>query len=124
MNSPEKFAISLVSLALLRKGYVTSSEVQLSSNERADILAVRDDGQDQERFVVEVECVTGRDSIPEELDGCRKRLSNAFGLATYLAFFIDKEDILIVDEELHKRMRFIDEEVRLETIPRKVLASK
>lgn len=124
MNSPEKFAVSLISLALLRKGYVTSKEVLLSSDEHADILAIRGaNDKAEEKFAVEVRCLPGRDAIPEELDRLRMRFAEEFGVTTYLAFFIDKDDLLIVDDELRKRMRFIDEEVHLQTMPSKVLAS-
>lgn len=124
MNNPEKFATSLVSLALVRSGYATSKEVRRGGEIRADILAVSENNDTEaETFVVEVKAIRDRHSIPERLDVLRERYRSVFGVTVYLAFFVDSDDLLIVDDELRKRMRFSDEEIRLEAIPRKVLAS-
>jgi hypothetical protein len=124
MNNSEKFAVSLVSLALARNRYVTSKNVQLSHVACADILAVRgSDDTDDERFAVQVKALPDRDAVPRAIKVWGNIVSDLFGLTTYLAFFIENENILLVDDELRNRMRFTDEEVRLETIARRVLAT-
>jgi hypothetical protein len=118
MSHSKKFATSLVSLALVRNGYSTSTEFKYVGNLCADILAVGEhQGAQPETFIVEIMAVRDRASIPEPLEVFRQKYSTLFGVTVYLAFFVDSDDLLIVDDELRKRMRFNDAEVRLEVIP-------
>ncbi|NYE64142.1 hypothetical protein FHW58_005377 [Duganella sp. 1224] len=116
MDSPEKFATSLISLALVRKGYTTSKEIRYGNGLRADLFAVGKIGDVEENFVVEVRAIPDHRSTPPKPDALRARYKAAFGVTVYLAFFVDKEDLLIVDDQLQKRMRFSDEQIRLEPI--------
>ncbi|WP_296000174.1 hypothetical protein [Rugamonas sp.] len=124
MNSPEKFATSLVSLALVRKGYVTSKDVPYRDQFRADILAVgKDQDKREETFIVEVKAIRGRQFAPEQVDILREQYRSDFDIPVYFALFIDSDSVLMVDDELHKRMLFSDEEIRLEVIPQEIVAA-
>lgn len=121
MNNAESFATSLVSLALVRSGYATSKHVRYGDSLRADILAVRDvHAQPAEAFVVQVKAIRDRHAVPARLDELRTEYAVRFGMSVYLAFFADSDQLLLVDPELGRRMRFSDEEVRLEAIAQDV----
>lgn len=124
MNSPEKFAASLVALALVRNGYSTYKDAPVDGHLRADVLVVRPSGtQAEDSFIVEVKAVRGRAAIPRRLEDLRTHYRTAFGQTVFLAFFVDTENVLIVDAELSERMRFADEEVRLDVLPASALAA-
>jgi hypothetical protein len=121
INSPERFAISLVSLALARQGYTTTKEIRYGKSLHADILAVKEIDNIEETFIVEVKAVSSLKLIPEDIDVLREQNSTSFGVTVYFAFFIDRDSLLIVDDELEKRMRFFDDEIRLESFSSKAL---
>jgi len=121
-KNAEQFAISLISLALVRNGYRTCNEVEVEGSARADILAALGD-ETGERFVVEVKAIRDRRSLPQQLDSLREKYRSLFGVSAFLAFFIDQDDLLLVDEQLEKRMRFSDDEVSLEVIGQEAFAA-
>lgn len=124
MNSPEKFATALVSLALVRNGYSTYKDVPYGGPHHADILAIRTLGAtEEERFVVVVRALRDRSTMPGQLDNLRDQYCSELEHTIYFAFLIDSEALLLVDAELLDRMRFIDEEISIDVIPAEALAS-
>lgn len=113
MNISEKFAESLVSLGLSRRGYKTYASVPPGMGEEADILAV---GQG-EKFAVQVKVLKSRHLIPKQLECERLKYKEAFGTPTYFAFLVDDETLLLVDAALRQRMQFRDNQVSLEDLP-------
>lgn len=124
MNSPEKFATALVSLALVRNGYSTYKDVPCGGGYRADILAIRAiGGKEEERFAVEVKALRDRSTIPMQLDKLRDQYRSKLEHTVYFAFLIDNEAMLLVDPELHNRLRFIDDEISIGVIPVEAMES-
>lgn len=124
MRSPEKFATSLVSLALVRNGYLTYKDVPCGGHLSADILATRTQGDNQEEtFVVEVKALRDRGAVPVQLERLRDEYRSAFAHTVFFAFLIDSEEVLLVDPELHERMRFLDDDISLEVISGEAMAS-
>ena len=124
MRSPEKFATSLVLLALVRNGYITYKDVPCRGRFSADILATRMRGDNEEEtFVVEVKALRDRGTIPGQLERLRDEYRLAFMHTVFFAFLIDSEEVLLVDPELHERMRFLDDGIRLEVISGESVAS-
>lgn len=124
MRSPEKFATSLVSLALVRNGYITYKDVPCGGRFSADILATRMRSDNKEEtFVVAIKALRDRDAIPGQLDRLRDDYRSACAHAVFFAFLIDSEEVLLVDPELHERMRFLDEDISLEVISGESIAS-
>jgi hypothetical protein len=119
-NNSEKFATSLISLALVRNGYETFKDVPGGGEHRTAILVVGKGAEKktEETFIVEVKVIRDENSIPRQLDNLRDQYRSALANTVYLAFFIDSEGRLIVDDALCQRMRFVDDEIRLETLPR------
>lgn len=112
MSLSYKFAVSLVSLALLKHGYRTYKNVPPGFGAETDLLAVGHG----EKFAVEISVLTHRGAIPRSLEQLRNRCENEFGATTYFAFLVERDTRLLVDPELHKRMLFSDEEVMLEEL--------
>ncbi|MYM68777.1 hypothetical protein GTP45_18330 [Pseudoduganella sp. FT55W] len=113
MDIPHNFAVSLVSLALVRNGYRTYKDVPPGMGEEADILAVGNG----EKFAVQVSVLKSHSAIPAQLERQRAACEAAFGTPTYFAFLADGETLLLVGAALHQRMRFRDNDVRLDEIP-------
>ena len=119
MTISDKFAVSLVSLALLKNGYRTYKGVPPGSGAEADILVV---GKG-EKFAVEVRVLNHHEPIPDLLEKLRSQLQAELGATTYFAFLVDQETRLLVDVELRKRMHFHDEKISLEELPIAVMAT-
>jgi hypothetical protein len=119
MTISDKFAVSLVSLALLKKGYSTYKGVPPGMGAEADILVVGNG----ERFAVEVKVLDHIKAMPRRLEELREQLQTELGATTYFAFLVDQETRLLVDRELLKRMHFHDKEVRLEELPMAIEAT-
>ena len=113
MTISDKFAVSLVSLALLKNGYRTYTGVPPGTGAEADILVVGNG----EKFAVEVNVLNHIAAMPRQLEQVRAQLQTALGATTYFAFLVDQETRLLVDRELLKRMHFHDKEVSLEELP-------
>lgn len=119
MSNAEKFATSLVALALVRNGYEIIKDIPGRVRDGVAILAVGNvagDISSEETFAVAIKVVRGQNAVPVHLDDLRAKHRSPFARTVYFAFFVDKEKLLIVDDELHQRMRFHDEEIRLEAL--------
>lgn len=119
MSNAEKFATSLVALALVRNGYEIIKDIPDHGRDGVAILAVGNvEGKinSEETFAVAIKVVRGQNAIPVHLDELRAQHRSPFARTVYFAFFVDKEKLLIVDDELQQRMRFRDEEIRLEAL--------
>jgi len=117
LNAPEFFATSLVSLALIRKGYTATKDVVLPNGCEADLIATRSDPElGDTLFVVEVKAVADERRIPEGIEKIREAYARKFGIKAHVAYFIDSSDTLIVDDELAQEMSFSDPDVTLKTI--------
>lgn len=112
MTISDRFAVSLVSLALLKRGYRTYKNVPPGIGAEADLLAVGHG----EKFAVEISVLAHEEAIPHALEHRRKQCEGEFGVPTYFAFLVDRDTRLLVDPELHKRMLFSDEEVTLDEL--------
>jgi hypothetical protein len=121
MDLDKRLAISMVMVSLSRNGYYTYEDVPMGAGLLADIFAARkSDAGKEDRIVVEVKAIPSRTSIPSRLESKRLKLREKFGHPVYYAFFIENQDLLIVDAELQQRMRFRDDKIRLEVLPAKM----
>ena len=120
MNHSEKFAVSLMSLALARNGYRSYEGVPPGVGPVADMLVV---GRG-ERFAVQVRAVAGRSALPEQLESLRNEYQRKFDAPTYFAFLSDDETRLWVDTALLSRMRYQDDEVCIEALPEVAIPAK
>lgn len=112
MNHSEKFAISLISLALARNGYRSYEGVPPGVGAVADLLVV---GKG-ERFAVQVKAVAGRSALPEQLESLRREYQSKFDVPTFFAFLSNDETSLWLDTALRRRMRYQDDEVQMEEL--------
>ncbi|MPQ57218.1 hypothetical protein [Duganella sp. FT27W] len=55
--------------------------------------------------------------------GCGTIIAQLAHMPFFFAFLIDSEEVLLVDPELHERMRFLDEDISLEVISGESIAS-
>jgi hypothetical protein len=117
MDPPKQFAISVVMVALSRNGYYTYKDAPIGAGLLADVFAAKKIGAAEERIVVEVKTLRNRLAIPARLENQRRQLRARFQHEVYFAFFVESEDLLIVDEELCKRMQFREDKIRLEELP-------
>lgn len=122
MDPSKQFAISVVKLALSRNGYYTYEDAPIGAGLLADIFAARKIGAIEERIVVEVKTLPNHFAIPARLENQRRQLRAKFQYEVYFAFFIESEDLLMVDAELCKRMQFRDDAIQLEVLPVKIAA--
>jgi hypothetical protein len=121
MDLDKRLAISMVMVSLSRNGYYTYEDAPMGAGLLADIFAARkSDAGKEDRIVVEVKAIPSRASIPLRLESKRLKLREKFGHPVYYAFFIENQDLLIVDAELQQRMRFRDDKIRLEVLPAKM----
>ena len=119
MSNAEKFAASLVALALVRNGYETIKEIPGNSSHSPAILVAGSAAgktNAEETFAVVIKVIHGQDAIPVRLDDLRTQHRSPFASTVYFAFFIDREGRLVVEEALCQRMRFRDEEIQLEAL--------
>ncbi|MYM23121.1 hypothetical protein GTP46_10740 [Duganella sp. FT135W] len=121
MDRSKQFAISVVKLALTRNGYYAYEDAPIGAGLLADVFAAKKSGAEaEERIVVEVKTLRNHTAIPAKLESQRLQLRAKFQYEVYFAFFVESEGLLIVDAELCKRMRFREDEIRLEVLPVKV----
>ncbi len=112
----EKFATSLISLALIRNGYQTQMEVRLGQNSMADLVAMKPtvENEEQEVFAVEVKWVSSLEKgLTSDLMHWRDETSKRIGMPLYMAFVMGDGSSLKVEDELKKRMLFSSEELEV-----------
>ena len=119
MSNAEKFATSLVSLAVARNGYETIRDFT-GSGEQPPIILVAGNARGKknfnETFAVEIKVIRDPKNISRQLKDLKAQHLPSFADAVYFAFFIDNQKLLLVEEALRQRMRFRDDEIRLETL--------
>ncbi|MRW94625.1 hypothetical protein GJ699_32125 [Duganella sp. FT80W] len=120
MDLAKQLATSTVMLALARNGYFAYQDTPLGADLIADVFAARKSDTDtEERFVVEVKSAGNWTAIPMKIENLRQKRQRAFQHTVYFSFFIERECLLMVDDELRKRMRFVDDQITLEVFPSK-----
>ncbi len=114
----ELFAMSILSLTLIRNGYAIQKEKKLGGGLRADIVAekINDDGLN-DTFAVEIGWTAEDPVFATDLEDKRERLSASFGLPVYFAYVIGDGSKMYADYELVNKMLYSADEVEVIEIP-------
>jgi hypothetical protein len=112
LQDPEQFAISLISLTLIRNDYFTQKNVNFGAGLCADIVArKRNEAGISQAFVVMVKWFANKADIEQQLTEARAELEAEFGMPVYFACVINDGYQLVVDAALNKKMLYSPEEI-------------
>jgi hypothetical protein len=108
----EQFAISLISLMLIRNDHFTQKNVRFDAGLVADIVARKhDDAGTPQNFVVIVKWFASSKDIDKELTAARSELEEKFGMTVYFACVISDGYHLVVDAPLNEKMLYSPDEI-------------
>ena len=114
----DEFAISLISLALIRNGYQIQKEVRFPGDIVADLVARKSTAENKEEEVFAVEAKWMKslgDNYPSNLVAQIDEISQRIGMPVYLAFVQGDGSSVKVDCNLKERMLYSKDDLDIST---------